>query len=364
MKKTATIISITTVIVVMALVIVLSIGSLGFTNWDVDTWFKYNGGQNNINPNDPTDDTPSNKYNNGGMVITEDTHSGMSVMSTELPRAAYEANGISPQAESACVLTVKVNPDTATNKQMEWSINWVDATSSFASGKSVTDYVTLTSTSSEGLTANVECKQAFGSQIKINVVSKDNADAKAQCILDYSQKVQNVSLKFGEMTVNLGGTTEVKFNINPNGTGPGGATNLKYDKSSVYTLADNFTATISLSYDTTDTGQVVFMKLKGSTITTGSYNRNPETEMYFDYPHAVSNFLITGRTSDIKFKDLSTTELAGYFSDITEGRMFNLNVNISGQYTNYTVTSKFICTGYINQAKVASIEMDQPSLIL
>ena len=361
MKKT-TIFSIVSAFIVVVLILVISAGSLGFTNWDVKTWFKYNS-QNVAKPDNSTSIPEKDNYN-GGMLVSEVVESGMKVVSTVLPRAAYEANGISTQADSACLLTINVNPDTATNKQMEWSINWVDGSSGFASGKSVTDYVTVTPTSNGALTANVECKQAFGSQIKISVVSKDNSNATAQCILDYSQKVQNVSLKYGDMVVNLGGTTEVKFNINPNGTGPGGVTNLQYDKGSVYTLADNFTATISLSNDISDTGQYIYMKLKGSTITTGTYNRNPDKELYFDYPHAISQFYITGRNSDIQFKNLSTSEIAGYFSDITEARMFNVDVTISGQYTNYTISSKFVCTGYINQARVSSIEMDQPSVIL
>ncbi|MDE6473482.1 MAG: hypothetical protein K2L70_00075 [Clostridia bacterium] len=361
MKKT-TIFSIVSAFIAVVLVLVISVGSLGFTNWDVKTWFKYN--QQNIAKPDGSTSIPEKDNHNGGLLVSEVVESGISVVSTVLPRTAYEANGISTQADSACLLTVNVNPDTATNKQMDWSINWVDGSSGFASGKSVTDYVKLTPTSNGALTANVECKQAFGSQIKVSVVSKDNSKATAQCILDYSQKVQNVSLKFGDMVANLGGTTEVKFNINPNGVGPGGATNLQYDKSSVYTLADNFTATVSLSNDMSDTGQYIYMKLKGSTITTGTYNRYPEKELYFDYPHAVSQFYITGRNTDIHFKNLSTSEIAGYFSDITEGRMFNVDVTISGEYTNYTISSKFVCTGYINQARVSSIEMDQPSVIL
>lgn len=361
MKKATTIYSIVSAAVVVVLVIVIAVGSVGFTNWDVKAWFKKGG--ETVMPDNPIN-IPNEEQKNGGMVVTEGGHSGMSVASAKIPRNAYSANGISPQADSAYLLTVIVNPDTATNKQMDWSVSWVDGNSGFASGKNVTDYVNISPTSNGALTANVICKQAFGSQINISVVSRDNPDAKAQCILDYSQKVKNVSLKYGDMSVNLGGTTEIKFNINVNGNGPGGVANLHYETTDVYTIAENYTSSITLDYDVSDNGQIVYMKLKGSTITTGTYNRNPESEMYFDYPHAVSNFIITGRNSDIKFKELSTSQIAGYFSDITEGRMFNLILSIKGEHTTYTATSKFVCVGYMNQARVASIEMDNSSVVL
>lgn len=365
MKKT-TIYSIVAVVVAIALIIVLAVGSSGFTNWNVKTWFKGDG-QNTIQPNDPNTPSkiPDDTQFSGGMLVSDGEHSGMSIMSAKLPRVAYAANGISAQADSAYLLTATVYPDTATNKEMDWSVAWIDENSSFAKGKSVSDYVTVTPTSDGALTANITCKQAFGAQIKVTVVSRDNTDATAQCTLDYSQKVKSVSLKFGDLVANLGGTTEVKFNINPNGNGPGGATNLQFEKSTVYTIADDFTTSISLSHDIdAGTGLSVFLKLKGKTVTTGNYTENIASELYFDYSHSVSKFMIMGRASDILFKNLSTSEIADYFSDITEGRLFNANITVTGQHSTYTVSSKFVCTGYINQARVSSVGFDTPSVIL
>lgn len=365
MKKT-TLYSIIAIVVAVALTIILAVGSSGFTNWNVKTWFKGDG-QNSVQPADPNtpSDIAEDSQFSGGMLVSDGEENGISILSAKLPRAAYAANGISTQADSAYLLTVNVYPDTATNKEMDWSVAWIDANSGFAKGKSVSDYVTVSPTSDGALTANITCKQPFGSQIKVNVVSRDNPDATAQCTLDYSQKVQSVSLKFGDLVANLGGTTEVKFNINPNGNGPGGATNLQFEKSSVYTVADEFTASISLSYDISpDTGLAVFLKLKDKTITTGNYTENIATEQYFDYAHSVSKFMIMGRNSDILFKNLSTSEIADYFSNITEGRLFNVNVTVTGQHSTYTISSKFVCTGYINQARVSSVGFDTPSVIL
>lgn len=44
---------------------------------------------------------------------------------------------------------------------------FVDASSAWATGKTVTDYVTVTPTANGALTANVECIKDFGEQIKV-----------------------------------------------------------------------------------------------------------------------------------------------------------------------------------------------------
>ena len=76
---------------------------------------------------------------------------------------------------------------------MDWSVAFVDPSSSWASGKSVTNYVTVTPTSDGALTANVECKQAFGEQIKVTVTSRENANATASCMVDYAQRVTGIA---------------------------------------------------------------------------------------------------------------------------------------------------------------------------
>ena len=60
-------------------------------------------------------------------------------------------------------------------------MSFVNPSSSWASGKTVTDYVTVTPTSDGALTANVECKQAFGEQIKVTVTSRENTNVYASC---------------------------------------------------------------------------------------------------------------------------------------------------------------------------------------
>ena len=153
----------------------------GFKNWDK---FKTEEVQ--------TDETADN----GGAIIGEGESNGISLISAKIATADYAANGISTMAETAYQLTATITPENADNKAVDWSVSFVNPSSSWANGKTVTDYVTVTPTSDGALTANLECKQAFGEQIKVTVTSRDNFNATATCTVDYAKRVKSASFKF------------------------------------------------------------------------------------------------------------------------------------------------------------------------
>ena len=130
----------------------------------------------------------------GGAVIGESVGSGMKLMSEKIEPKAYAENGVFAQADTAYTLTATITPDNATNKAVDWTVSFVNPASAWASGKSVTDYVTVTPTSDGALTANVECLQAFGEQIKVIVTSRENAKATASCTVDYARRVTDTAL--------------------------------------------------------------------------------------------------------------------------------------------------------------------------
>lgn len=98
------------------------------------------------------------------------------------------SNETEVETELKVTLRATITPENATNKAVDWSVSFVNASSSWASGKTVTDYVTITPTEDGSLIAEVECQEAFGEQIKITVVSRDNPEAVAECTVDYKQK--------------------------------------------------------------------------------------------------------------------------------------------------------------------------------
>lgn len=125
----------------------------------------------------------------GGMQITDSKESGIRLMSASLRSTDYAAYNVSSQAESAYTLTATVFPSYATNPLLDWSVAWVNPSSEWASGKSVTDYVNVIASDSDNHRAVVSCFQPFGEQIKVSVVAQSNSSARAECTVDYSKKI-------------------------------------------------------------------------------------------------------------------------------------------------------------------------------
>lgn len=92
-------------------------------------------------------------------------------------------------AKDGITLKATIDPDTAANQNVDWGVSFVNPSSSWASGKTVTDYVTVTPTSDGALTATVQCLKAFGEQIKITVTSRANEYATAECTVDYARRI-------------------------------------------------------------------------------------------------------------------------------------------------------------------------------
>lgn len=138
-------------------------------------------------------------------------------------------------------LAVTVTPTTAAAKPLDWVVDFVNADSEWASGKTVTDYVTVTPTVDGAKTATVTCLKAFGEQIKITVTARENPNATASCLLDYKQQLLsydlsvaqtgksptvNVSRKTGKLVADVESDNEINFGYS-------------YSKSDVYTVALN-----------------------------------------------------------------------------------------------------------------------------
>lgn len=132
----------------------------------------------------------------GGMFVGEAEGSGIRVMSAKISPTNYEEYGISPMAESAQRLTATITPANATNQEVDWAVAWVNPSSSWASGKTVTDYVTVTPTSDGALTANVECLQAFGEQVKVTCTSRQNPEASAGSKVDYIKRIISGTMNY------------------------------------------------------------------------------------------------------------------------------------------------------------------------
>ena len=149
-------------------------------------WFRAPGGS----------DQKQHEEEFGGLDFDVNESQGISLMSAKIPVAMYDSYGISAQAESAYTVTATITPVDAANKKVTWSVSWKNASSTWAKGKTVTDYVTATTATDGALMVTVENKQAFGEQIILKCVSRDNAGAYATSNVEYLQKVTQYDLSF------------------------------------------------------------------------------------------------------------------------------------------------------------------------
>ena len=174
MKK-STMSAVAAVCVAGALAVSLGAVSDWYTNWDTSTWFGRGGGSDVVQPDDPN--KPDVGYDTGhdGAIITVGGGNGIRLTSAKLPVSAYAANGVSQYADTAYILTATVSPSDATDTALDWSVAFVEPDSEWATGKTVTDYVTVTPTADGASTAAVECKQAFGEQIVVTCKARSNA---------------------------------------------------------------------------------------------------------------------------------------------------------------------------------------------
>lgn len=161
--------------VVIAGAIALGVVTEGFTDWS-----KFQPDKQEEQTDDGTE---------SGFQVGEIASHGISLMSSST---------ITPNSEASVTLTATITPSNATDKTVAWSIAWEDGASSWASGKTVTDYVTVTPTSSGALTATVACKQAFGEPIVVTVTKEIEStnDLTASCTFQYAKRVTGVKMNW------------------------------------------------------------------------------------------------------------------------------------------------------------------------
>lgn len=326
------------------------------------------------------------------MIVGESVGNNMSLASFRLAIPAA-------QALESVTLTATVKPDnTAENTGVDWDIKWKNASSSWATGKSVTSYVTVTPGGdgyAESKTATLNNLQPFGEQIVVTATARDNPEVTASCNVDYAQKLTNVALKFGDVSVNLGGRTGVTLELNQNGSPKGGKANLTQSKDSVYTIADSFTVTYKLSnpysfLTTTPAGMpgsypnsLQFCTIKenyDSDYTKFNAYSVSEKGMYFGIKYFVDNLALhsiqSGRgniiegdiydsvsVSDIitRFNKKGTTD-SNYCYD-TNVDLFDLTVTVTGRYSTLTKSTTFYMNGYTNASPINAMDVSKPSVV-
>lgn len=250
------------IVILLAAIIVLvcGIGSSWFTNGDFATWFNSWGkGTEQEQPADEEQDeeTPADDETDeeqGGMLVEEGDSNGIALMSAKIAAADYDEYGVSPMAETAYTVTATVSGTEGADTSLDWSVVFVDPEDSWATGKNVTDYVTVTPTADGALTANVECLQAFGARIKVVAASRLSPSVKGEVFVDYARRVSDVSYQLAEsLSGQTGFTSEIELfhYIQPTVAADSSEQRFTYEfEKGVGTVDDSFDVSMELRFTT------------------------------------------------------------------------------------------------------------------
>lgn len=185
---------------ILALVIAGGVAAVGVFSNGFKDWNKFKKDDTKQEqPMPPSEDS-------GGSDITAEASNGIRLMSMKLAPMQYAAYGVAANAESAYTVTATVYPEDAANKLLDWTVSFKNASSTWASGKKVTDYVTVTPSSDGALTAVVQNIAAFGEQVVVKVTSRDNTSAYATLNVEYLQRTTGYTLSLDGKTYATTGT--------------------------------------------------------------------------------------------------------------------------------------------------------------
>lgn len=303
-------------------------------------------------PDDGQDETADS----GGAVISGSTESGISLMSAKIMTADYDEYGISPMAETAYQLTATIQPADATDKTVDWSVSFVNPSSAWASGKTVTDYVTVTPTSDGALTANVENLQAFGEQIKVTVTSRDNAEATAECVIDYAKRLTGVAVGLSYMaeTINVNSSSEETVI-------PASFANLHYSGvtpvEGVGTISDEFTYTVKIKGSST-VANAISSGTSGQIITSAN-----------EVDFTSTDILLTSLEVFNKlYSVIQINAPAQDAADIIARESMNspfayITVSAVGEYSSYSCEMPLLATSGVLKVAVSSVSLSDNSLV-
>lgn len=315
-----------------------------------------------------------------------------------MPKAMIMAATTAESVDSGEGVTIEatVTPENAIDKRVDYTFQFKDPNSTWARDKDVTDHLTVTPESDGSTRAVVKCLAPFGEQIIITVTTRgkdENGESKtATCTVDFLQKVTNVQLKIGNIDVNLGGDTNVTIDAASDKYGDGGVVSLTYDKISVFTIADDFSATVHFTRDPADgftssegyyTRKYVYMGggyVWEPTITYDAIEDETAVgrSIYFDRRlFSDFNFATRKRLTDLDdnlWSNISAEEIKQRFDEqeydglqrnmVKDKVLWTVEVTFVGEHAMYTYISELVWSEIIATLPVGDVEVDPPNMVV
>lgn len=141
-------------------------------------------------------------------LVTPDGNEAAFMSLRAMPLSVNGDEEIATQADNSYILTATIQPSNASNQSVTWAAAWKSSSSSWASGKAVSNYVTVTALENEPLKSTVTCLEAFGEQVIITATTNDGTNLTAQCTCDYVKRVTKIELNIPKSSM----SDDVGFN--------------------------------------------------------------------------------------------------------------------------------------------------------
>lgn len=136
---------------------------------------------------------------NGNGFDSENVYELPSNLVFDLPNFSVEESVYN--VSTGVNVTATVLPTYATNRNLDWSLEWTNPNSDWANGKNVNDYVVLSAVGNN--VQNVKVANRFAEQVKLTVRSQDNAEFSASCYIDIYRDITDIRLLLCDIQNNV-----------------------------------------------------------------------------------------------------------------------------------------------------------------
>ncbi|MBO5328631.1 MAG: hypothetical protein J6B04_05620 [Clostridia bacterium] len=332
------IVGVVALLVALALVFTYVFTSIGTGSWNPVDWVK---------DDQQVEELPDA---NGGTVVDEGNVTtngvGLKIRKVSAMNDMVTGDPVSQDLEDTYELTASVEPAGAKATYV-WSIAWKDEASEFATGKTVTDYATLTPTADGAATAILQGLSDFGEQILVTVSTQENESISATCTVDYAKRIVDYKVTYKQATISgspFYGDPVVYTKDNTHVVLDGSKYfDLEFSKVepvySNYTIDDTFTETSSFTANSD-----IAEGLSGATGVTVTANNKDTATMsilsYNAYSILNNSGVFTAKSSNaMAFASAANNYLVNNVT--TNDIMGTFNFTLTGTYSTYTCTYTF-----------------------
>ena len=287
----------------------------------------------------------------GGMEVTNFSSKGIKLQSKKISYENYHYYGVSPTAETSQLLTATVGPNYATNQSITWTVSWKNENSTWAKGKTVTDYVTVVPTSIGAKTATVSNMQAFGEQVIVKATSQSDPEVYASVTVDYAKRLTGGYVK-------LGTTNEVP--IANGGWGVNIGLDTKFMLTEEISKREFGEGTVNDTFTFSSVIRVIESALAQASAATG-YTYTAKPGINFSTQTSSFSDLIYFDNKPVAGSALEQLNDYLYNNPMTE--LFQIEITYRGAYSNYLNIIPFYLTEDALFISVASVELDKSSLV-